>query len=124
VLNIFLSVFDDGQLADGMGQAVDFKNTIIIATSNAGAEYIKEAVENGGSLNGNFKRIFMDNLLKRGVFTPEFLNRFDAVPLYRPLNSEEMKQVAGLMLKDIQKGLALKGIEFRVGDALVENWYR
>jgi len=121
VLNIFLSVFDEGMLSDGTGRAVDFKNTIIIATSNAGAEYIKEAVEKGSRLGGEFKRIFIDNLLHRGVFNPEFLNRFDAVALYRPLGSREMRLVAGLMLKDIQNGLALKGIDFRVGDALVEK---
>ncbi len=121
VLNIFLSVFDDGQLSDGMGQAVDFTNTIIVATSNAGAEYIKEAVQKGIYLDGKFKRNFLDYLLGRGVFTPEFLNRFDAVSLYRPLNAKQMRQVASLMLGDIKKGLALKGIRLETGNELLDK---
>jgi len=121
ILNLFLSVFDDGELADGAGRAVDFKRTIIIATSNAGAGTIKDAIERGVSLDGNFKKTFVDGLLQDGSFSPEFINRFDAVALYRPLAVAEIRQVAGLMLKDIQNGLALKGITFRVGDPLIDK---
>jgi ATP-dependent Clp protease ATP-binding subunit ClpC len=119
ILNIFLSVFDDGQLTDGTGHAVDFKQTIIIATSNAGAQYIKEAIEKGIALDDKFKKTFIDSLLQQGMFTPEFINRFDAVALYRSLDSNETKQVAALMLKEIQNGLAAKGITFNISEALV-----
>jgi len=119
ILNLFLSVFDDGQLADGNGRMVDFRSTINIATSNAGAGIIKEAIEKEVPLDGEFKKSFIDRLLQAGTFTPEFINRFDAVALYRSLNAEENKQVAGLMLKDIQKGLAAKGIVFQITDDLI-----
>jgi ATP-dependent Clp protease ATP-binding subunit ClpC len=121
ILNLFLSIFDDGEMADGSGRKVDFKKTIMIATSNAGAEYIKEAVDRGSKLNAAFKDTFIDNLLRRELFKPEFLNRFDAVVLYRPLDKEEMKQVAQLMVADIKKGLAVKDIEFRISPKLIEK---
>ncbi len=121
ILNLFLSILDDGELADGSGRKVDFKKTILIATSNAGAQYIKEAIDRGSTLNKAFKDAFIDNLLRQNFFKPEFINRFDAVVLYRPLNQEEMKLVARLMLKDIREGLAVKGIEFRIADALIDK---
>ena len=121
ILNLFLSIFDDGEMADGSGQKVDFKKTIMIATSNAGAEYIKEAVDRGSTLNNAFKETFIDNLLRKELFKPEFLNRFDAVVLYRPLNREEMKQVAQLMVADIKRGLAVKDIEFRISPKLIDK---
>ncbi len=119
LLNIFLNIFDEGEMNDGMGRTIDFKHTIIIATSNAGANAIKEAIEKKAPLDGNFKESFIDRILREGTFTPEFINRFDAVALYRPLNVAENKQVAKLMLKEIQKGLADKRIVFRITDDLV-----
>lgn len=121
ILNLFLSILDDGELADGSGKRVDFKRTILISTSNAGAEYIKEAVDRGSTLNKDFKDAFVDNLLRRDIFKPEFINRFDAVVLYRPLNQEEMKEVAKLMLKDIKEGLMAKNIEFRISQNLINE---
>jgi len=118
LLNIFLNIFDEGEMSDGMGRTIDFKHTIIIATSNAGAEFIKEAIEKRVPLDGDFKESFIDRILREGVFAPEFINRFDAVALYRPLNVAESKQVVKLMLKEIQKGLAAKGIVFRITDDL------
>jgi ATP-dependent Clp protease ATP-binding subunit ClpA len=118
LLNIFLNIFDEGEMSDGMGRTIGFKHTIIIATSNAGAEFIKEAIEKRVPLDGDFKESFIDRILREGVFAPEFINRFDAVALYRPLNVAESKQVVKLMLKEIQKGLAAKGIVFRITDDL------
>jgi ATP-dependent Clp protease ATP-binding subunit ClpC len=120
LLNVFLSIFDEGEMIDGYGRPVDFRHSIIIATSNAGAEYIKEAIEQGSALSGEFKKNFIDNLLRQGTFNPEFINRFDAVALYRPLTPEEMKRVALLMLADIQKTLGGKKIDFEIGDNLLE----
>ncbi len=118
LLNIFLNIFDEGEMSDGMGRTIDFKHTIIIATSNAGAEFITEAIEGGVPLDGDFKELLIDRTLREAVFAPEFINRFDAVALYRPLDVAESKQVAKLMLKEIQKGLAVKGIVFRITDDL------
>ena len=118
LLNIFLNIFDEGEMSDGMGRTVDFKHTIIIATSNAGAGFIKEAIEKRVPLDGDFKELFIDRILREGVFAPEFINRFDAVALYRPLDVAECRQIAGLMLKKIQKGLAAKGIAFQITDDL------
>jgi len=100
---------------------VDFCHTIIIATSNAGANYIKEEIEKGNSLTQNFQQNLINQLLKNGIFTPEFLNRFDAIVLYRPLNIQEMQQVTNLMLKEIQVGLSQKGIEFQITPNLIEK---
>jgi len=119
ILNLFLSVFDDGQLADGNGRVVDFKNTIIIATSNAGAGRIKEAIDAGTARDGDFKRSFIDYLLRAGLFTSEFINRFDALVLYRPLENSEIEMVAGLMLEELRRGLAKKEIEFKISDELI-----
>jgi ATP-dependent Clp protease ATP-binding subunit ClpA len=100
---------------------VDFKKTIVIATSNAGSEYIKEAIEKGSKIGPAFKEGFINNLLSRGIFTPEFINRFDAVVLYKPLSGNENEQVVWLMLREIQQGLSLKGMEFGVTDELVRK---
>ena len=121
ILNIFLSVLDEGQISDGSGHPVDFKKTIIIATSNAGSEYIKEAIEKGSKIGPAFKENFINNLLKRGIFSPEFINRFDAVVLYKPLSGNENEQIVWLMLREIQQGLSLKGMEFSVTDELVKK---
>jgi len=121
ILNIFLSILDEGQIADGSGHQVDFHKTIIIATSNAGSEYIREAIGKGSKIGPEFKEGFINNLLKRGIFSPEFINRFDAVVLYKPLGQKETEQVVWLMLKDIQQAMALKGIELLLGDNLVKT---
>ena len=120
ILNLFLQVLDEGSLTDGVGRKVDFRHTIIIVTSNAGAEYIREAVAQGSSLK-NFKDILVDNLLKRGLFRPEFINRFDAVVLYKPLSKEDLVKIAEIMLKDLKKGLLKKDIEFLITPELTKK---
>ena len=102
LLNLFLQVFDEGRLTDNHGKTVSFKNTIIIATSNAGSELLREKAEESGSLG---KQEFMDYLLKNNLFTPELLNRFDDVIVFRFLNKEEVKKIAGLILTDSFKKL-------------------
>ncbi|MFA6375775.1 MAG: AAA family ATPase [Candidatus Paceibacterota bacterium] len=120
LLNIFLNVFDEGSLTDGFGRMVDFRHAIIIATSNAGAESIRQEIAAKGDFDPNFKRTFIDGLLRRNVFKPEFINRFDAIVLYRPLGVAEIEQVAALMLKDIVEGLRAKRIEFETSPQLVQ----
>jgi ATP-dependent Clp protease ATP-binding subunit ClpC len=117
LLDIFLSIFDEGQIVDGLGRKIDFRHIIIIATSNAGAEAIRQAVASGRSLS-DLKNEIVDGLLKDGIFKPEFINRFDAVVMYRPLNQVEMEKVANLLLVEVQSGLREKRIEFLITDEL------
>jgi len=108
ILNLFLQVLDEGHLTDSLGRTVDFKNTIIIATSNAGSEWIREAVKQGLALD---KESFLDYLQKQNLFRPEFLNRFDAVVAFRPLNQVELEQVVEIMLRKLSKQLSQKQIK-------------
>jgi len=117
LLNVFLNIFDEGEMTDGFGRKVDFRHAIMIATSNAGAEQIKEAVESGRDLMG-MKDELIDYLLQKGIFKPEFINRFDAAVLYRPLGPEETEQVARLMLQETQDGLRQRRIEFEITSRL------
>lgn len=120
ILNIFLNIFDEGEMTDGSGRKVDFKHTIMIATSNAGAERIKIAVEAGKPMS-LLKNKLIDELLANGTFKPEFINRFDGIVLYRPLDRAESAQVAMLMLKEVQAGLRQKRIEFDISLQLAQE---
>lgn len=120
ILNLFLQVLDEGRLTDGSGRIVDFKNTIIIATSNAGADLIREAIKQGKDLQ-SYKDEFMNDILKRGIFRPEFLNRFDAVVLFKTLSKDDLKKIANLMLNDIREGLLEKNIDFQITEDLIEK---
>ena len=114
ILNVFLQVFEDGRLTTVRGKVVDFTNTIIIATSNAGSEYIREQVAAGKK---EIKEGLINLLQQKAIFTPEFLNRFDGVITFKPLTPEQISQVAKLMIADINKRLAEKKIKVEVDDA-------
>ena len=118
VLNVFLQVFEDGRLTDARGRVSDFTNAIIIATSNAGSEFIRE---NLGTMNSEMlKENLVNKLQQDGQFTPEFLNRFDGVIVYRPLTQPELEKVAVLMINSINQNLAEKKIKVDIApDALV-----
>lgn len=118
VLNIFLQVFDDGRLTDSVGRVIDFTNTIIIATSNAGTAYVQEQMEKGVALETIREQLIRGELKK--YYRPEFLNRFDGIVLFRSLNQDEIKRIAGLMLKSVQKDMERKGIQFRVEDIALD----
>lgn len=119
ILNLFLQVFEDGRLTDAMGRTSDFTNTVIIATSNAGAELIRERVS-AGSIEG-LKQQLIDSLQQQGIFTPEFINRFDGVVVFKPLTQDELLKVAQLMIDSINKNLAEKRITVQVApDALTK----
>jgi ATP-dependent Clp protease ATP-binding subunit ClpA len=113
ILNIFLQVMDDGRLTDSLGRTVDFTNVILIATSNAGSQYIQDEVTKGTSTE-----LIKDALIRGGalreIFRPEFLNRFDGTIVFKPLTQDEIFQVAGLMLKGVAKRLLTKGITLTV----------
>ncbi len=117
ILNLFLQVMDDGRLTDGIGRTIDFTNVVLIATSNAGTSYIQEEVKNGTDLE-RIKTMLLESQLK-GIFRPEFLNRFDAVIVFSPLTIEDVEQIAWLMLRRIEHQLAEKHIGFRAEDEAV-----
>jgi ATP-dependent Clp protease ATP-binding subunit ClpC len=105
VLNTLLQMLDEGILRDADNKQVSFKDAIIIATSNAGADIIRGHIEKGESLE-QFEDAFVDELINKQVFRPEFLNRFDEVVLFRPLTKDELVQVVDLIVKSINRTLA------------------
>jgi len=120
ISNLFLQVFDDGRLTDGTGRTIDFTNTIIIATSNAGSELIRQNLLRG--IRGDpMKKSLLEFLQRQGIFRPEFLNRFDAVVAFHPLTREQIKQVAALMLKSLAERMAEKEITVEFTPAAVEK---
>lgn len=118
ILTLFLQVFDDGRLTDGTGKTVDFTNTIIIATSNAGSEVIREAITKNIKAE-DLKKGLLDFLQRQAIFRPEFLNRFDEVVAFHPLTQDQIKQVAQLMLDSLVKTMAEKEIKVSFTDAAV-----
>lgn len=117
ILNLFLQVMDDGRLTDAGGRTIDFTNTILIATSNAGTQYIQDAVAGGAPME-QIKNQLMEVELKN-VYRPEFLNRFDAVIVFKPLTADDVLQIAYLMINKVAERLEAKGIHFRAEDAAV-----
>jgi ATP-dependent Clp protease ATP-binding subunit ClpB len=119
ILTLFLQVMDDGRLTDGVGRTVDFTNVLLIATSNAGTPYIQGEVAKNTPLEA-IKRGLLEQELK-GIFRPEFLNRFDGVIVFKPLSMDNVTQIAWLMVNGIARRLAERGITFRAEDAAVEE---
>jgi ATP-dependent Clp protease ATP-binding subunit ClpC len=120
ILNLFLQIFDEGHLTDGMGRKVSFKNTIIIATSNAGAEIIWEKLRETQKLE-IIKEELLSYLIQNKIFTPELLNRFDGIIIFKPLTKESLLKIAELLLKKIQKQLKEKEIDFVITEPLKEK---
>jgi ATP-dependent Clp protease ATP-binding subunit ClpC len=117
VLTVFLQVMDDGRLTDNVGRTVDFTNVILIATSNAGSQYVQDSIRAGMAVE-----VIKDGLMNeqlKGVFRPEFLNRFDDIVVFAPLSEAEIGQIARLMLKKVAKRLEDKGILFEATDEAV-----
>lgn len=119
ILTLFLQVLDDGRLTDGIGRTIDFTNTMIIATSNAGTRFIQDEISVGTSLE-RIKTGLLEQELK-GIFRPEFLNRFDGVIVFKPLTLDDVTQIAWLFMHSITKRLEEKGITFRAEDDAVEE---
>ena len=120
VLNLFLQVLDEGHLTDGLGRKVDFKNSIIIATSNAGYQVILEALKKG-ELMAEIKDKLLDFLFKEGIFRPEFINRFDGVIVFKSLTKENLLAISELLLSKLKKNLQKKDIEFEITLPLKEK---
>ncbi len=118
VHNLFLQILDEGEFTDARGTKVNARNTIIIATSNAGAEVIYEALERGEALEGAKEKV-LDLIIARGVYRPELLNRFDAVVLFHPLDTAHAREVARKALEALRVRLEERGIVFTITDELV-----
>ena len=114
VFNILLQVLDDGRITDSQGRTVDFKNTIIILTSNLGSPYILDGIDENNQIKDE-AREKVENLLKK-QFRPEFLNRLDEIIFYKPLAKTEIIKIVDLMLADLQKRLDDKHIKINVSD--------
>ena len=125
VFNILLQILDDGRITDSQGRTVDFRNTIIILTSNLGSPYILEGIGEDGEITQQ-AREDVEKLLKQ-QFRPEFLNRLDEIIFYKPLAKNEIVGILDLMLEDLQKRLDDKHIRINVTDDaknyIVENGY-
>ena len=115
VFNILLQVLDDGRITDSQGRTVDFKNTIIILTSNLGSNYILEGITEKGEISGE-ARTMVDGLLKQ-QFRPEFLNRLDDIVFYKPLTKDEITRIVDLMIADLQKRLEEKQLTVELTQA-------
>ena len=125
VFNILLQVLDDGRITDSQGRTVDFKNTIIILTSNLGSNYILEGITENGEITEEAKEQ-VNNLLKQS-FRPEFLNRLDEIVFYKPLQKKEISRILDLLIVDLEKRLEDKHIKLEVSDSakeyLIDNGY-
>ena len=124
VFNVLLQVLDDGRITDSQGRTVDFKNTIIILTSNLGSQYILEGIRDGRITEEARDAV---SALLRQSFRPEFLNRLDEIVFYKPLSREEITGVVALMLRSLEERLAEKQLSLRVSEAardwIVEQGY-
>ena len=120
ILNLFLQVFDEGHLTDGLGRRINFKNTMIIATSNAGYKVILKALKEKTVWSG-VKEKLIDYLFEEGIFRPELINRFDAVVVFKPLTKENLLDITELLLQKLKENLAQKDVEFEITLPLKEK---
>ena len=117
VFNILLQVLDDGRLTDNKGRTVDFKNTILIMTSNVGSDIIQDAIAQGTDFGACRDQVM--EILKRSV-RPEFLNRIDEIIMFHPLTREDVREILGIQIADLQKKLTAMDIELRFTDRFVD----
>ncbi len=125
VFNVLLQVLDDGRITDSQGRTVDFKNTILIMTSNIGSPYLLEGIDENGDIRPDCEEKVMEEL--RAHFRPEFLNRLDETILFKPLTKDNIGNIIDLMLADVNRRLADRELSLTLTDAakayIVENGY-
>ena len=125
VFNVLLQVLDDGRITDSTGKTVDFKNTIIIMTSNIGSQYLLEGIDGQGNITKDAENMAMGDL--RAHFRPEFLNRLDEIILFKPLTKDNIRNIVALMIEDTNKRLADREIKVELTEAakhfVVEHGY-
>lgn len=111
-------MLDDGRITDSQGRTVDFKNTIIILTSNLGSQYLLDGIDENGNISEEAREGVMNEL--RRSFRPEFLNRLDETIFFRPLTKDNLKGIIDIMLDSLKKRLADKSLGLEVTDAAKE----
>ena len=125
VFNVLLQVLDDGRITDSQGRTVDFKNTILIMTSNIGSPYLLEGIDENGEIKPEAQEQVMNDL--RGHFRPEFLNRLDEIILFKPLTKDNIGGIVDLMVKELSSRLADQELSLELTDAartqVIENGY-
>ena len=115
VFNILLQILDDGRITDSQGRTVDFKNTVIILTSNLGSQYLLDGIDEDGNVSDAARQGVMNDL--RASFRPEFLNRLDEILFFKPLTKENLRNIVDLMLNGLRKRLADQMLQLEVTDA-------
>ena len=125
MFNIFLQILDDGRITDSQGRTVDFKNTILIMTSNIGASYLLDGIDDDGNLDEDTRESVMEDL--RDSFRPEFLNRLDEIIMFKPLTKDNIGNIIALILADVNRRLEDKKLTIELTDQaldyIVENGY-
>nr|WP_296195013.1 ATP-dependent chaperone ClpB [uncultured Anaerobutyricum sp.] len=125
VFNVLLQVLDDGHITDSQGRTVDFKNTILIMTSNIGSQYLLEGINENGNIKSDAENMVMNDL--RSHFRPEFLNRLDEIIMFKPLTKDNIGGIIELMLADVNKRLEDKELSIHLTDAaknyVIEHGY-
>ena len=125
VFNVLLQVLDDGHITDSQGRTVDFKNTILIMTSNIGSQYLLEGIDENGNIKTEAETMVMNDL--RSHFRPEFLNRLDEIIMFKPLTKDNIGGIIELMLADVNKRLEDKELSIHLTDAaksyVIEHGY-
>ena len=119
VFNVLLQVLDDGRITDSQGRTVDFKNTILIMTSNIGSQYLLEGIGEDGEINDSARELVMGDL--RGHFRPEFLNRLDEIILFRPLTKDNIGHIIDLQIADLNRRLAAQQLAIELTEAAKER---
>ena len=114
VFNVLLQVLDDGRITDSQGRTVDFKNTILIMTSNIGASYLLDGITEDGEIKEEAKNLVMNDL--RGHFRPEFLNRLDEIILFKPLTKDNIGNIVDLLVKDLNRRLTSQELSLELTD--------
>jgi ATP-dependent Clp protease ATP-binding subunit ClpB len=117
VFNILLQVLDDGRLTDGQGRTVDFRNTVIVMTSNLGSHVIQELA--GGENYEQMKTAVMDIVGQH--FRPEFINRIDETVVFRPLSAENIRMICGIQMKQLAKRLKARELDLIISDAALDQ---
>jgi len=119
VFNVLLQILDDGRITDSQGRTVDFKNTVIIMTSNIGSPLLLDGISASGEIPERVRDGVMREL--RGAFRPEFLNRVDEIVLFKPLQLEEIKRIVEIQLADLRKRLAGRGVRLECSERAKEH---
>ena len=125
VFNVLLQVLDDGRITDSQGRTVDFKNTILIMTSNIGSSYLLDGIDENGEISTDSEKMVMNEL--RAHFRPEFLNRLDEIIMFKPLTKQNVHAIIDLLIADVNRRLEDKELSIELTDAakdfVVEGGY-